>query len=88
MLLENSPYAGLDNFGLTLGHVVILDMDRHRDPTTYYHELAHVGQHDYLGPLYLPLNVIGLSYSYATTGTWDEGNPFEVGPNKEKPCPF
>ncbi|HVZ75230.1 MAG TPA: hypothetical protein VHJ20_22775 [Polyangia bacterium] len=55
---------GLDWVGaVTLGHVILarpglLDGDGELARLTLAHELAHARQHDWLGPLYLPLHAL------------------------------
>jgi hypothetical protein len=55
---------GLDWVGaVTLGHVILfrpgmLDRPELRARLTLAHELAHTRQHDWLGPLYLPLHAL------------------------------
>jgi hypothetical protein len=57
------PGLGLDWVGaVTLGHAILarpgfLDGDGLSARLTLAHELAHTRQHDWLGPLYLPLRV-------------------------------
>jgi hypothetical protein len=58
------PRLGLDWVGaVTLGHVILarpgmLDGEGERARLTLAHELAHARQHDWLGPLYLPLHIL------------------------------
>lgn len=58
------PGLGLDWVGaVTLGHVILarpglLDGDGELARLTLAHELAHARQHDWLGPLYLPLHAL------------------------------
>jgi hypothetical protein len=58
------PGLGLDWVGaVTLGHVILarpgmLDGDDAHARLTLAHELAHARQHDWLGPLYLPLHIL------------------------------
>ena len=52
------------------------------------HERAHTLQGEILGPLYLPLHLLGQAYSYAMTGTYHEANPLEIGPNSNPPRPW
>jgi hypothetical protein len=59
-----------------------------QNPAVLNHELAHVKQHDVLGPVYLPLHVLAQLYSQLTTGTYQKANPLEHGPYKKPPCPF
>jgi hypothetical protein len=65
------PGLGLDWVGaVTLGHVILaragtLDGPAPHARLTLAHELAHTRQHDWLGPLYLPLHVVAQSVSAA-----------------------
>jgi hypothetical protein len=58
------PGLGLDWVGaVTLGHAILarpgmLDGDDLHARLTLAHELAHTRQHDWLGPLYLPLHIL------------------------------
>jgi hypothetical protein len=58
------PGLGLDWVGgVTLGHAILarpgmMDGPQLRARLTLAHELAHTRQHDWLGPLYLPLHII------------------------------
>jgi hypothetical protein len=63
------PGLGLDWVGaVTLGHAILarpglLDGPSLHARLTLAHELAHTRQHDWLGPLYLPLHVLAQSAS-------------------------
>jgi hypothetical protein len=65
------PGLGLDWVGaVTLGHAILarrgmLDGGDLRSRLTLAHELAHTRQHDWLGPLYLPLHVLAQLVSAA-----------------------
>jgi hypothetical protein len=65
------PGLGLDWVGaVTLGHAILarpglLDGPSLHARLTLAHELAHTRQHDWLGPLYLPLHVLAQSASAA-----------------------
>lgn len=65
------PGLGLDWVGaVTLGHAILarpgmLDGPGRHSRLTLAHELAHTRQHDWLGPLYLPLHVLAQSLSAA-----------------------
>ena len=65
------PGLGLDWVGaVTLGHAILarpgmLDGPSLHARLTLAHELAHTRQHDWLGPLYLPLHVLAQSTSAA-----------------------
>jgi hypothetical protein len=65
------PGRGLDWVGaVTLGHAILhrpglLDGDSQPARLTLAHELAHTRQHDWLGPLYLPLHVVAQVVSAA-----------------------
>jgi hypothetical protein len=52
------------------------------------HEAAHVRQGQILGPLYIPANLIGGTYSVFTTGTWHTANFMESGPMANPPRPW
>ena len=58
------PGLGLDWVGaVTLGHAILarpglLDGDATHARLTLAHELAHTRQHEWLGPLYLPLHIL------------------------------
>jgi hypothetical protein len=62
---------GLDWVGaVTLGHAILsrpgmLDGDAPQARLTLAHELAHARQHDWLGPLYLPLHILAQLVSAA-----------------------
>ena len=62
---------GLDWVGaVTLGHAILARPGMLDGPTlharlTLAHELAHTRQHDWLGPLYLPLHILAQSTSAA-----------------------
>jgi hypothetical protein len=65
------PGLGLDWVGaVTLGHAILarpglLDAPTRPSRLTLAHELAHTRQHDWLGPLYLPLHVLAQAVSAA-----------------------
>jgi len=65
------PGLGLDWVGaVTLGHAILarpglLDGPSLHARLTLAHELAHTRQHDWLGPLYLPLHVLAQGASAA-----------------------
>ena len=65
------PGLGLDWVGaVTLGHAILarpglLDGDDAHARLTLAHELAHARQHDWLGPLYLPLHIVAQLVSAA-----------------------
>jgi hypothetical protein len=65
------PGLGLDWVGaVTLGHVILarpemLDGPDLKARLTLAHELAHARQHDWLGPLYLPLHILAQAASVA-----------------------
>jgi hypothetical protein len=66
---------GLDWVGaITLGHAIlyrpgVLDGPDLRARLTLAHELAHTRQHDWLGPLYLPLHILAQLTSAALSLT-------------------
>lgn len=68
------PGMGLDWVGaVTLGHAILFRPGMLDDGTaaariTLAHELAHTRQHDWLGPLYLPLHVLAQLASALATG--------------------
>jgi hypothetical protein len=63
------PGRGLDWVGaVTIGHAILhrpgmLDGPDLRARLTLAHELAHTRQHDWLGPLYLPLHLLAQAAS-------------------------
>lgn len=61
------PGIGLDWVGaVTLGHAILHRRRMFDDPVgqaVLAHELAHTRQHDWLGPLYLPLHILAQSTS-------------------------
>jgi hypothetical protein len=65
------PGLGLDWVGaVTLGHAILarpgmLDGADLHARLTLAHELAHTRQHDWLGPLYLPLHILSQATSAA-----------------------
>jgi hypothetical protein len=75
---------GLDWVGaITLGHAILfrpgfLDAKTTRARLTLAHELAHTRQHDWLGPLYLPLHILAQLASAALTLA--RGGPARVSP--------
>ena len=66
-LYEIRPGIGLDWVGaVTLGHVVLFRrgmFDGRQGLMVLAHELAHTRQHDWLGPLYLPLHILAQATS-------------------------
>jgi hypothetical protein len=87
VVLEDS-WLAFGNAGLTLGHVVALQKDRISDRGTYQHELAHVEQHDVLGPTYLQSHIAAQIWSLSTTGTYEQANLLEQGPYCSTPKPW
>jgi hypothetical protein len=84
------PGLGLDWVGaVTLGHAIlarpgVLDGPSLHARLTLAHELAHTRQHDWLGPLYLPLHVLAQLASAAlsvggrpTVSRVHDDNPLE-----------
>jgi len=84
------PGLGLDWVGaVTLGHAILarpglLDGPSLHARLTLAHELAHTRQHDWLGPLYLPLHVLAQLASAAlsvggrpTVSRVHDDNPLE-----------
>ena len=69
------PGIGLDWVGaVTLGHVVLYRggmFDGYAGRLVLAHELAHTRQHDWLGPLYLPLHIL----AQATSALLSLGRP-------------
>lgn len=65
------PIAG----AFTIGGVVIAR--RSPGPTLLQHESGHVRQYAWLGLGFLPAYAVAASVSYALTGDWWTGNPFE-----------
>ena len=65
------PGLGLDWVGaVTLGHAIlarpgVVDGLSPHARLTLAHELAHTRQHDWLGPLYLPLHILSQAVSAA-----------------------
>ena len=61
------PGRGLDWVGgVTLGHAILYRpglFDGHLGRFVLAHELAHTRQHDWLGPLYLPLHILAQTTS-------------------------
>ncbi len=87
VVLESSWAAGPGNDGLTvLGHVVALSATAATDPETLAHELAHVDQHDVLGPWYLQSHIGAQAWSWLTSGSYRRNNPLEQGPHETPPC--
>jgi hypothetical protein len=74
--------------GLTLGHVVAMQGTEVNARETYEHELAHVKQHDWMGPAYLPAHMVTKAWCYAFSPFPTECDPLERGPNKNPPCAF
>jgi RHS repeat-associated protein len=87
VVLENSA-GSCGNAGLTLGHVVALRDTRSSATLTYAHELAHVQQHNILGPAYLPTHGLAQAYSFLASGSYDGSNPLETGPSSTPSQPW
>jgi RHS repeat-associated protein len=87
IVLENT-WLRFGNSGLTLGHVVALESTRNKHQNVYSHELAHVKQHNVLGPAYLPLHALAQAWSWLSSGTYSGKNPLEAGPYKNPPQPW
>jgi RHS repeat-associated protein len=87
IVLEDT-WLAFGNGGLTLGHVIALKHDRVSRSATYQHELAHVKQHDVLGPAYLQAHVAAQAWSGLTTGKYEQNNLLEVGPYCPVPRPW
>jgi RHS repeat-associated protein len=83
---RNNPIQDLFGASTTYGHTI--NYASGADEATRAHELAHTEQHTVLGFLYLPLHVWSQLISYATTGTYDEGNLLELGPSSAPPRPW
>jgi RHS repeat-associated protein len=84
IILTNSPCT-LGNEGFTYGHVVAI---ADKDQDTLKHKLAHIKQHDILGPSYIPVHAAAQGWSWLTTNSYDEGNPLETGPKyRQEPWP-
>ncbi len=69
-------------------HVVAMHGTDKNDPDTYAHELAHVKQHDWLGPAYLQLHALTKAWCYAFSSNPIKCDPLERGPYKKPPCTF
>jgi hypothetical protein len=74
--LYRLPPGRLRGLGaIAFGHAIVVEPDfvaRHfgaeREPWVIAHELSHTRQHDFLGPLYLPLH--GLCMLFSTLMSW------------------
>lgn len=65
------PVAG----AFTVGSVII--SRRALDDKVWAHELAHVRQYAFLGPVFWPAYAAALMWSYVRTGDWWSRNVFE-----------
>ena len=52
------------------------------DAALVAHELTHVRQYRSLGPLYLPLYLLGAAWGLVRHGDFYRGNPFEAAANR------
>lgn len=86
VVLTNSPWSF--NRGLTMGHVVALSFDEEKEPGTFQHELAHVEQHNVLGPLYLSMHLATKVSCYYYDGPAWDCDFLEFGPYSTPPVPF
>jgi hypothetical protein len=65
------PVAG----AFTIGSVVI---SRHRlPPAVWHHEVGHIRQYAWCGPMFLPLYGLAAGWSWLRTGDWWSRNVFE-----------
>jgi hypothetical protein len=71
----------------TIGDVIVYSSSGPSHPNRD-HEMAHTDQHTVLGPFYGPVHLGAQAISWATTGTYDQGNPLEWGPNQSPPTPW
>jgi RHS repeat-associated protein len=70
--------------GLTIGNVILYDSSN-PSPSLQEHEEQHTYQSELLGPYYLPAHIASQAYSWATTGSYNKGNPLETGPGSNPP---
>ena len=70
--------------GLTIGNTILYASG---NPSRYLqlHEKQHTLQGETLGPAYLPAHIFAQIYSRIMTGTYDEANWLEIGPNSNPP---
>ena len=73
-----------DTLGLTIGNV-ILYRDFNGAAEVGSHELQHTYQGEALGAAYLPLHLLAQGISYSTTGTYNQNNWLEIGPENGQP---
>ena len=52
------------------------------------HEMAHTDQHTVLGPLYIPFHLAAQGVSWAETGSYNQNNWLEWGPNQNPSQPW
>jgi len=83
---SNHPFMP---FGaITLGNAIIYPSDLGPD-LAGHHERAHTIQGELIGPLYLPLNIIGIGISIIADGVYNGPlNFMEIGPNCDPPRPW
>ena len=93
--LADASFVGIDNgrlifsgsdrgYDRTIGDVIVYSSSDVVQPNRA-HEMAHTDQHTALGPFYVPAHLAAQGVSWVTTGTYDQGNPLESGPNQSPP---
>lgn len=87
-----NPFGGVG--AITLGEVIVYNLDPDMEfngSTVRAHELAHVVQGQVVGPLYLPLHLIGGLRAWLRGEAWSapgNRNFMEVGPYSRPPRPW
>ena len=93
--VADASFEGVDNgrlifsgsgrgYDRTIGDVIVYSSSGPSHPNRD-HEMAHTDQHTVLGPLYVPAHLGAQAVSWATTGSYNQGNPLEWGPNQSPP---
>ena len=96
--LSDGTFEGVDDgriifsgtnrgYDRTIGDVICYSGPGPNQPNRA-HEMAHTEQHDVLGPAYGPIHLGMQGMSWALTGTYDQANPLEWGPNQTPPTPW
>ena len=81
---------------ITLGNVIFYSPTMGATVPTWYdqshtyadHESQHTYQGEFLGPFYLPANILGMGYSLISSGSTYKNNFMESGPYSHPPKPW